>query len=75
VEEVKTTHAAVVDGNVLHIMCGKKGAVDFDVERVIAFDGRAFSRMFAYVNCDGCYCRVANRARRFGVRVPGEDED
>ena len=71
---MKTTHAAVIDGNVLHLMCGKKGPVDLEAERVIPFDGRAFGRVFAYVTCDGCYCRVANRARRFGVRVPGEED-
>lgn len=72
-EEVKTTHAVVIDGNVIHFMCGKKGPVDFEAERVIPFDERSFGRMFAYVTCDACYCRVANRARRFGIMVPGED--
>ena len=70
-----TTHAVIIDGDVVRLMCRRGEPIDLEAERAIPFDSRSFSRMFAYVTCDACYGRVANRARRLGGRVPEEDED
>lgn len=64
----------VIDGAVLSV-CGR--SVDPSRERVVPCDASTaatLSRAYRLVSCRACYDRIVNRARRFGYRIPDEED-